>query len=139
MSKLATRKKPHVLYFTPESGLTEEQQRELDAIPGARHRNAALVDSEQPLEKGVTGVAGPAVPDQYKKFPYVEADLSDVEEEEEEEAPEGQDFEAMSVPELKAALKAGGVEFPATAKKAALVALAQQNLTEEEEEEEEQE
>lgn len=48
---LKNRKKPHVLYFTEEANLTAEQQAELDSIPGARHRNAALVDLDAPLEQ----------------------------------------------------------------------------------------
>lgn len=134
-SKLATRRKPHVLYFTEEANLTPEQQRELDAIPGARHRNAALVDPDAPLEQGVTGVAGPAVPECYSDFPVVEADPATLEEaEEEEEEADGQDYDAMTAPQLKKLLDAAKVKYPAGAKKAALVALCQEHLTETEEE-----
>lgn len=129
-SKLATRRKPHVLYFTEEANLTAEQQRELDAIPGARHRNAALVDPDAPLEQGVTGVAGPAIPDVYSDFPVVEADAAALEEAEAEA--EAEDYDAMTAPQLKKLLDAANVQYPATAKKAALVALCQEHLTEEE-------
>lgn len=130
-SKLAARRKPHILYFTEEANLTEAQQRELDAIPGARHRNAALVDPDAPLEQGVTGVAGPAIPDVYSDFPVVEADAAALEDDEEDDA-DTEDYDAMTVPQLKKLLDAAKVEYPATAKKAALVALCQEHLTEEE-------
>lgn len=124
-------KKPHVLYFTPESSLTEEQERELNSIPGARHRNAALVLSDAPLEKGVTGVAGPAIPEAYDHFPVIEGDPNfGADEEEEEEEAEGDDYEAMTVGQLKKLLDDAEVAYPATAKKAALVALCQEHLTE---------
>jgi hypothetical protein len=128
---LKNRKKPHVLYFTEEANLTAEQQAELDSIPGGRHRNAALVDPDAPLEQGVTGVAGPAVPENYAHLPHIEGTVDETEEEEESEA-EGDDYEAMTVPQLKKLLDDAEVEYPATAKKAALVALAQEHLTEEE-------
>src|SRR5690606_40415595 len=121
---LKTRQKPHVLYFAGEAYLTDAQQRELDAIAGARHRNAALIDPEHPLEKNVTCVAGPAVPPNYEHFPFIEATVDEAEEEEEEEAEEGADYDAMTVPQLKKLLDEAEVEYPPTAKKAALVALA---------------
>ncbi len=120
-----------MLYFTEEANLTPEQQAELDSIPGARHRNAALIDPEAPLEAGVTGVAGPAVPESYAHLPHIEGNVEEAEEAEETEA-EGDDYEAMTVPQLKKILDEAEVEYPATAKKAALVALAQEHLTEEE-------
>ena len=131
-SKLATRRKPHVLYFTEEANLTAEQQRELDAIPGARHRNAALVDPDAPLEQGVTGVAGPAIPDCYSDFPVIEADPAALEEAEEEEEADADDYDAMTAPQLKKLLDEAKVKYPTNAKKAALVALCQEHLTAEE-------
>jgi hypothetical protein len=59
-----SRRKNVVLYFTPESGVTDEQASEMERIPGARQRNAALIDPEAPLEK-CDAVAGPAIPENY--------------------------------------------------------------------------
>lgn len=118
-----SRLKKTVLYFTAESGLSDDEAREMERIPGARHRNAAMIDPDAPLEK-CDGVAGPAIPDNYADaFPLARALVED-----EEEAEETDDPNAMTVAQLKAALDEAGVEYPATAKKAALVALYEQNI-----------
>lgn len=119
-----SRMKKVVLYFTAESGLSDEEAHELERIPGARQRNAALIDPEAPLEK-CDAVAGPAIPDNYADaYPLAKALVDD----EEEASEETDDPNAMTVAQLKGALDEAGVEYPATAKKAALVALYEQNI-----------
>lgn len=114
------RKKTKVLYFTQDGLLTDAQWDELNSIPGAQHRNASLVEADDALEP-CDAVAGHGIPQAYRDaYPLVDdaddgdddaADLDDT-------APAD-----MTVPQLRATLKAAGVEFEATAKKAELVQL----------------
>lgn len=116
-----SRKKTITLFFTEGSNITDEQLDVLERLPGGRHRNASLVDPDAPLER-CDYVAGPAVPDQYNHLPVAEPSAP-VNDEEDEEDPEH-----MTVAQLKAALDEAEVEYPATAKKAALVALYTEHL-----------
>lgn len=107
-------RKTVTLYFTPESELTDEDVAAMDALPGARHRNASLVNSEAPLEDA-DYVAGPAVPEAYAEaYP----------------APGGQkrgkaaaDPHRFTKAQLMQALDAKQVKYETDANKEALVAL----------------
>jgi hypothetical protein len=120
-----SRRKNVVLYFTPESGVTDEQASEMERIPGARQRNAALIDPEAPLEK-CDAVAGPAIPENYAEAYPLAKMLPPAEDDEEEAA----DPHAMTSAELKAALDNASVEYPKSAKKADLVLLYQEHIGE---------
>lgn len=125
MAKNSTKgRKTITLYFTEESGLSDEQRIELEHLPGGRHRNAAMVDPEAPLEE-CDYVSGPAVPDSYSGIEFIEPQVPEGTGDAEEEV---DDPNEMTVTVLKAALTEANVEFPATAKKAALVALYQEHL-----------
>lgn len=115
-------KKKVVLYFTPGSDITEEQAAEMERIPGARQRNASLIDPDEKPEP-CDAVAGPAIPDSYADKP-VAVPLVAADEEEAEES----DADEMTAAELKAALKDAGVDIPSGAKKADLVLLYQEHV-----------
>lgn len=109
------KQKKTTLYFTKGGRLSEDDVAAMNSIPGgAFHRNASLIGPDDKLEP-CDAVAGPAVPEQYKDKPYIEADVDS------EEA--AQQPEDMTVAELKAALTEGNIEFDGNAKKADLVAL----------------
>lgn len=139
-----SRQKKVVLYFTEESSLTDKQADEMSRIPGARHRNAALVNPEDKLEKA-DGVAGPAIPDNYanayetvKALTPAKSKAATVDTVEEEETTvDSIDYDNHTVTQLKELLTNAGVDYPNNAKKADLVALALEHLTPEEEEEDE--
>lgn len=116
------RKKNVVLYFTEEAHLSDEQAEEMSRIPGACHRNAAFIDPDAPLEK-CDGVAGDAVPEAYAEAYPTAKPLTPADDDDEADDPNG-----MTVQQLKDALDEAGVDYPASAKKAALVALYEQNI-----------
>lgn len=114
-----------VLYFTKGANPTEEDYRVMNSIPGARQRNAELIDPEDKPER-CDAVAGPAIPEQYKHLPVAKG--VEVQIEDQDEGSGSDDPNDMSVKELKAALDELEVEYPASAKKAELVAIYEANV-----------
>jgi type IV secretory pathway VirB10-like protein len=122
------------LYFTADHLLSDEDAEVMSRIVNARHRNASLVDPDDKPEPH-DYVAGPAIPDQYKKSPKppMLAPVQTDEEEEEEESEEGTiDPNTLSAAQLREILDEAGVEYPAGSKKAALVLAYQEHFNAEE-------
>lgn len=114
------RKKLITLFFTLGAHLSDEEADLMESLPGARQRNASLIDPEGPLEK-CDFVAGPAVPDNYAAaYPVAPGG----------EAEEGEASADMTSAQLKAALDEAKVAYPKNAKKADLVVLYDQHFAE---------
>lgn len=112
-----------VLYFTEGANPTEADYKALNSIPGARQRNANLIDPDDKPER-CDAVAGPAIPPQYGHLPVAKP----VQVELEDEGSPVADPNDMKVDQLRAALDGLEIEYPANAKKAALVAIYEANV-----------
>ena len=123
-------KKIIVLYFTADANPTEEEYAEMASIPGARQRNASLIDPSEKPEK-CDAVAGPAIPESYDHLPRAKS-VQVVEESAPKKVTKADgdnvDPEDLTKEELKTALTDAGVPFKGNAGKAELVTLYTANI-----------
>lgn len=113
-------KKRVTLYFTAESALSDKDIEAINHIPGgAFHRNASFISDTDKLEK-CDAVAGPAIPQ-----PYIDAGIPVVGDVDGDGDVDEDDFASMTVPQLKHIATDRGIEIPAGAKKADIIALLQ--------------
>lgn len=120
-------KKNVVLYFTVDANPTEEDFAAMNSIPGARQRNASLINPDDKPEP-CDAVAGPAIPEAYDHLPRAKPVQVVADDKVVKGDGDAVDPEDLSVAELKAKLDEAGVEYKASAKKAELVALYEANI-----------